>query len=138
MQERADWIQLALHTEDKQKIEKYQESMIASVSVFVINKESSDFTVEDYLKDFGYDLNLETIKDGRVLLTRGIAEVWMNIKEEKFKGHRAYIIQTIKEHGYYLYFEYNQNIYKITSLWNTNEVNKKEILEIINTFNFTK
>ncbi len=136
-QEKADWIQLAFHTKDEQKIENYQESMMASISIAVINK-SPDFTVEDHLRDFGYDLNPETVKDGHILLTRGIAKVWMNIKEEYFKRHRAYIIQTVKEHGYYLYFEYNQDIYKITSLWNANEVNKQEILEIINTFEFIK
>ena len=138
-QEKADWVQLALHTKDKQKIKKYGESMMASISMAVINKESSDFTVEDYLKDFGFDLNSEAIKDGRILLTRGIAEVWMNIKEENFKGYRAYIIQTVEEHGYYLYFEHNQNIYKLTSLYGgKKEISKQEILEIINTFKFTK
>ena len=138
-QEKADWIQLALHTKDKQKIKKYGESMMASVSMAVINKESSDFTVEDYLKDFGFDLNSGAIKSGCILLTRGIAEVWMNIKEENFKGHRTYVIQTAEEHGYYLYFEYNQNIYEISSLYGgKKEVSKQEILEIINTFKFTK
>ena len=128
-------INLAFHTKDKQKIENYQESLVASVNVAVINK-SLDFTVEDYLKDFGYDLSSETIKDGRVLQTRGIAETWMNIKEENFKGSRAYIIQTTEEHGYYLYFEYNQSIYKIVSLYRKKEIDKQEILEIINTFKF--
>ena len=131
-------IRLAFHTKDKQKIEGYQESLMASVNIAIINKESSDFTVEDYLKDFGYDFNQETIKDGRILRTRGIAETWMRIKKENFKGNEAYIIQTLEDFGYYLYFEYNQNIYKITSLYRKKEKSKQEILEIINTFKFTK
>ena len=133
----ADWVSLAFYTKDKQKIENYQERLMAGINVTAINK-SSDFTVEDYLKDFGYDFNTEVVESGRILRIRGIAETWMNIKEENFKEHKAYIIQPIEEHGYYLYFEYNQNIYEITSLWHKNEVSKKEILEIINTFEFTK
>jgi len=131
-------IRLAFYIKDKQKIERYQESLMANVNIAVINKESSDFTVEDYLKDFGYDLNQETIKDGRILRTRGIAETWMRIKKENFKGNEAYIIQTLEDFGYYLYFGYNQNIYKITSLYREEEISKKEILEIISTFKFTK
>ena len=130
-------INLAFHTKDEQKIKDYQESLMASVNITVINK-SSDFTMEDYLKDFGYDLSSEAIKNGHILRTRGIAETWMRIKKENFKGNEAYIIQTLEDFGYYLYFEYNQNIYKITSLYRKKEISKQEILEIINTFKFTK
>lgn len=140
LQEEADWIDLTFRTKDRQKIENYQESLMASVNITVINK-SSDFTVEDYLKDFGYDLNSETVKDGRVLRIWGLSKItktWMNIKKENFKGHKTYIIQPMKEHGYYMYFYYNQNIYKITSLWHRDEISEQKILEIINTFEFTK
>jgi len=135
LQEEADWVQFAFHTKDEQKIKNYQESMMANIDISVSNK-LSNFTLEDYLREVGYDFNQNVLKESRILLTRGIAKVWMNIKEENFKGQRAYVVQTINKDGYYLYFKSDQNIYKISSLWKVNEINKKEILEIINTFQF--